>query len=158
MRAFLYNSQKKTMNRKIVIKKDRSVFITAVLSAAGFTLLAGLFLLYAKDTGGVSNPAFWVFLLIALFSWYMSADAMKAELFVTDEGISWKGMLGKEQFVPMRQIRRIGTRRSFFFVYGENNHILTSMEADLGRYEEACAIFRDHGIPLENRDPKKLIK
>ena len=158
MRAFLYNSQKKAMNRKIVIKKDRSVFITAVLSAAGFTLLAGLFLFFAKDTGGTGNPAFWVFLVIALIGWYMSADAMKAELCVTDEGITWKGLMGKEQSVPMREISRIGTRKSFFFVYGKNNHILTSMEADLNRYEEACAIFRDHGIPLENRDPKKLIK
>jgi hypothetical protein len=146
------------MNRKIVIRKDRSVFITAVLSAAGFTLLAGLFLFFSKDTGGINNPAFWVFLVIALIGWYMSAGAMKAELCVTDEGISWKGLTGNEQFVRMDEIRRIGMRKSFFFVYGNNNHILTSMEADLSHYEEACDIFRDHGIPLENRDPKKLIK
>lgn len=146
------------MTRQVVIRKSRSSRYTAAAAAVIFTVLAVLFLVYGKDTGGAGSHAFWLFVFAAAAGWYMLVDYMRSFLEVSDEGVHTRSILGKEVFIPMRSIRAIGTNRSFFFVYGEGNRILTSFEADLTAYEEACNIFKDHGIAIEDRNFRRKAK
>ena len=146
------------MERKIMIRKSRSSLYTTAAAAVIFTVLAVLFLVFRQDTGGAGSFAFWLFVSAALAGWYMLMDYMRSFLEVSDEGIHTNNILGKEVFIPIRSVRAVGTNRSFFFVYGEQNRILASFEADLTAYEEACNIFKDHGIAIEDRNFRRKAK
>lgn len=146
------------MERKIMIRKSRSSLYTAAAAAVIFTILAVLFLVFKQDTGGAGSFAFWLFLFAGLAGWYMLIDYMRSFMKVSDEGIHTSNILGKEVFIPIRSVRAIGTNRSFFFVYGEQNRILASFEADITAYEEACEIFKDHGIAIEDRNFRRKAK
>ena len=146
------------MTRQVVIRKSRSSLYTAAAAAVIFTVLAVLFLVFGRDTGGAGSFGFWLFVFAGLAGWYMLIDYMRSFMEVSDEGIRTKNILGKEIFLPMRSVRAIGTNRSFFFVYGEGNRILTSFEADITAYEEACDIFKDHGIAIEDRNFRRKAK
>ena len=145
------------MNQQIEIRKAKSAFYTAAAVAVIFTMLAILFLVYSEDTGGFANPVFWLFSLPAVLGWYMIADYAGCVMIISEDEIISKGLSGKETRIPMSEVQKVGTKKAFIFIYGEKNHVLTSMEADLNQYEEAAAIFRKHGIPIVSQDFRKLI-
>lgn len=140
------------MNRQAVIRKTKSSLYIAVSAAAVFTALAVMFAVFAENTGGIRSVPFWLFAAAACGGWFMIIDYIKAYMVISDEGILSRSISGRDVFVPMSEIRTIGTNGSFFFVYGDKNRILASMEADLNTYEEACAILKDHGVEIADRN------
>lgn len=146
------------MNRKIVIHKAKSSLYIAASVTVIFSMLAILFAVYSGRTGGMRNGAFWFFVIAALLGWYMIADYARDVMIVSDEGIRTKNLLGNTVFVPMKEIRMIGKKKNFFFVYGENNRILAAMEAELSEYADACELFQSHGIQIAERDFRSRTK
>ena len=145
------------MNKQIEIRKTKSAFYTAGAVAAIFSMLAILFLVYSEDTGGIHNAVFWLFSLPALLGWYMIADYAKSVMIISDTEIISKDLFGKEIRIPMNEVQKVGTKKAFIFIYGEKNHVLASMEAELDQYEEAAEIFRSHGIPIVDQNLRRLI-
>lgn len=146
------------MNRQVEIRKSRSALYTAGAVAGIFTLFTILFLIYSEDTGGIGNFVFWIFCLPSVLGWVMVFDYMKSVMVISDQAVTVSGLLDKKTSVPLEEVSNVTTRKSFIFIYGEKNHVLASMEADLQRYPEAIQIFRDHEIPVEDRDLRKAFK
>ena len=136
------------MNRKEVIVKNRSSLWLAASVAVIFTVLSILSLIYSELTSGIHGFAFWLFLISALAGFAMIFDYSNAKIIISDEGI----MSGK-RLIPFDEVKMVGMRKSFIFIYGEKNKVLASIDADLSEYETALKILEDHHVEVADVSP-----
>ena len=145
------------MKQSVILRESKkSLYIAGIVAAAFTFMLAGILLNeeLRSDAGYVT----WLFLAFALVGYYGVLDYFRSCIQFDEEGIRVSSILGRAKSYSYDEISSMTYSGSFLFVYGDNGHMVASLDGDITACPEALELLKKHEVPLMMRAKKQKFK